>query len=368
MYFMKILYIPFTFEDSLFDLEAKASKWRKDYEYKGKEVVVIYHDSNEIVQSEKVQTALKEGNCQIYILSHGINTPKLLVGNQTKEDENYKELTIDEVAENFKSDLMIEGFSNANIVKLFFCDEYAKKNKPRQMAEQFRTQLGESHQSMEIKYYTDVSIGLPGTATDGLLSSKGAVRAFQMKNDLFCFNFSGLVGRARAFRQGLDVVEDTSPYSFFSSAPTPVKYPKFSHPVLNHLAHELVKMIQNDKFFSKNQSMIIDELLASLPLDISDYLVDSITISGKNMKFEMLINRSLLEAFLIKSGVIIEDKPIISPSKGANSKQSWIDESDYLGAIDTSFTAFHGDNSFALTDYEEMLDSEEQIEHKSTLI
>ncbi|WP_115700406.1 hypothetical protein [Legionella sainthelensi] len=366
---MKILYIPFTFEDSLFDLEAKASKWRKDYESKEKEVVVVYHDSNEIVQSEQVQAALKEGNCQIYILSHGINTPDLIVANQTKEDENYKELTIEEVARNFKSDLVIEGFSNSNVVKLFFCDEYAKKNKPRQMAEQFRTELGDSHQSMEIKYYSDVSIGLPGTGTDGLLSSKGAVRAFQMKSDLFCFNFSGVVGRARAFRQGLDVVEDTSTkYDFFKSVPKTVKYPKFSHPMLHHLARELVKMIQNDKFFSKNQSLIIDELLRSLPLDISDYLVDSITLNGKNMKFEMLINKSRLEEFLIKSGVIIEDKPITSTSESTKSKHGWIDETDYLGVLDTSFTAFNGASSFALTDYEEMLDSEDPLELKLSLI
>lgn len=366
---MKILYIPFAFEDSLFDLEAKASKWRKDYESKEKEVVVIYHNSNEIVQSDKVQTALKEGNCQIYILSHGINTPDLIVGNQTKEDENYKELTIEEVAKNFKSDLVIEGFSNNNIVKLFFCDEYAKKNKPRQMAEQFRMKLGESHQSMEIKYYSDVSIGLPGGGTDGSLSSKGAVRAFQMESDLFCFNFLGVVGRARTFRQGLNVVEDTSrKYDFFTSVPKAVKYPKFSHPILNHLARELVKMIQNDKFFSKNQSNIIAELLGSLPLDISDYLVDSLTISGKNMKFEMRINKSRLEEFLIKSGVIIEDKPVTSPSKSTNSKPGWIDESDYLGAFDTSFTAFNGDSSLALPDYEEMLDSKEHLEHKLSLM
>ncbi|WP_238589428.1 hypothetical protein [Legionella cincinnatiensis] len=365
---MKILYIPFTFEDALFDLAAKAGKWRKDYESKGKEVVVIYHDSHEIVEKEEVQAALKAGTCQIYILSHGINTPKLIVGNQTKEDENYKELTIEEVAKNFKSDLAIEGFSNNNIVKLFFCDEYARKNKPRQMAEQFRKQLGESHQAMEIKYYTDVSIGLPGTGTDGLLSSKGAVRAFQMKNDLFCFNLSCVVGRARAFRQGLDVVEDASKYNFFTSARKAVEYPKFSHPILDHLAHELVNMIQHDKFFSKNQSVIIDELLGSLPLDISGYLVESLTITGKNLKFEMRINKSRLEEFLIKSGVIIEDESIASPARDTKQKQTWVDEDDYFGAVNTSFTDFHGDDFFALTDYEELLDSEDSLEHKPSLI
>lgn len=363
---MKILYIPFSLEDALGDLEVKASKWRKDYESKGKDVVVIYHDSPEIVQKENIQKALREGDCQIYILSHGIDSPELIVANQAKYDEDYKEMAITEVAERFKNDLAIEGFSTDNVVKLYFCDAYAKKNKPRQMAEEFRKQLGEPLQPMEIKYYSDVSICAPGMGVDDTLSSKRAVRSFLLKNDLFCFDLMCAVGRAREFRQGLNVVESrSSEHAFFASAPKAVKYPKFSHPLLTQLAQGLVKMIQSDKVLAKNQSVIIDELLLSLPRNLSDYLVHSLTIGGKNLKFEMRINIKNLEAYLIQSGVI--EKPTTSDVDSIKAKQPWVDEDDYFGVINTSFEPLQLDSFLALTDYEEILDMEEQLEHKASL-
>ncbi|KTD15108.1 RNA binding protein (contains ribosomal protein S1 domain) [Legionella gratiana] len=361
---MKILYVPFSLEDALGDLESKASKWRKDYESKGKEVVVIYHDSPAIAERENIKKALQDGNCQIYILSHGIDSPELVVANQAKYDEDYKEMAIEEVANRFKNDLVIEGFSTDNIAKLYFCDAYAKKNKPRQMAEEFRKQLGEPLQSMEIKYYSDVSICAPGMGIDDLLSSKRAVRSFLMKNDLFCFDLMCAVGRAREFRQGLNAVESrASDHAFFASAPEAIKFPKFSHPILTQLAQGLVKMVQSDKILAKNQSEIINELLLSLPRNLSDYLVDSLIVGGKNLKFEMRINKKNLEAFLMKSGVI--DKPITSPVESTTPKQSWMDEDDYFGKVNTLLEPLNVDGFLALTDYDEILDMEEQLGHKS---
>lgn len=337
---MKILYIPFSLEDAFFDLQFKAIKWHKVDEEKGKDVAIVYHGSEQMMKQEKVQQALQAGECKIYILSHGINTPELMVSNQTVEDDTYKVMTINDVAEHFKSDLVIRGFSNDNIVKLFFCDEYGQDNKSCRMAKQFREQLGKAHQAMEIKYYTDVSIGIPGTRIDGLLRAKGAVRSFQMTNDLFYFNLSCVVGRAKNFRQGLDETKAIASKScfFISSPQKKIKYPEFSHPILKRFAEELVKIVQSDKAFTRNQGIIIDELLQSLPRTITQYLVNSLTINCQNLKLDIRINKPLLESYLIKAGVISpKEKTRNLVSQGKMFFQSRIDEEDSLEVADAQF-------------------------------
>lgn len=364
---MKILYIPFSLEDAFYDLEAKATMWQKEYKNKGKEVAVIYHDSPAVVQQQHIQKALHAGSCQIYILSHGIDRPDLIVANQTKSDEEYKEMTIKEVAERFKTDLVNEGFSSNNIVKLYFCDAYAKNNKPRKMAQEFRDQLAKSLKTMEIKYYSDVNICPPGIGVSDALSAKEALRSFPLKNDFFCFNLLCPVGRVREFRQGLNVIESRSTaHPFFAGTSKPIHYPEYSHVLLKQLAQQLVQMIQNDNVLAKNKSVIIDELLLCLPRTISEYLVDSLSITGKTMKFEMRINLEKLNDYLIKNKVII--KPITPIVDTQKAKQSWIDEEDYSEEINTSsFERLHLGSFLALTDYQEILDMEEQLEHKASL-
>ncbi|MCW8470948.1 hypothetical protein OQJ19_09860 [Fluoribacter gormanii] len=314
---MKILYIPFSIEDALFDLQRKANIWYERSKKKNADVFIVYHDSGKVAQQEKIQQALQNGEGYIYILSHGMDTSKFMVCNQSIDDDTYQELTIEKVAEHFIKDLVISNFSDKNIVKLFFCDECRLENKSRSMAEQFRKQLGESLQKIEIEYYSEVSLSVPGVEEHSLFGgAKGALKTLRMSNDIFDFNLTCLVGKAKTFRHGLNEKSSISALSssvssarFFDSRvqQEKVKYPKYSHPILKNLAEKLVKLIQSDKLLSKNQEHIIDELLAFLPRDIKSYKESSIKFTGKSIKLEFTINKAILALYLNKLGITTEE-------------------------------------------------------------
>ena len=145
---MKLIYIPFNFDDAVLDLHPKATRWLRNETFGGMfEQFVILHDSNWIEKKPEIVSALKKGQCSIYILSHGIPTERHVVANQSEEDDYYQEITIATVAKRFLKTFIdpIEGeegpddtFSPLNTVKLFFCDEYTKKDKAREMAKSFR--------------------------------------------------------------------------------------------------------------------------------------------------------------------------------------------------------------------------------------
>lgn len=362
---MKILYIPFTLDEAMFDLDAKARKWLKKYQDKGKDAVVFYHGNEKAALQEQVQKALQEGDCQIYILSHGINTPKLIVGNQSDVDETYKEMTIDEVAANFESDLLSPKFSKDNVIKLYFCDASGKEHKARKMAVRFREQLSEPYQTIPVKYYTDVSIGIPGTYDPkDVLSSKMAKRSVRMSNELCHFNLVYVVGNAKSFRHELDEPKDVvHEPQFFKSAVKAIKYPKFAHPLLKQLAEGLVKIVQDDPIFARNADEIIEELLKNLPRDLKSYLVDSLTITSGKLKLEMHINTPRLESYLSKLGVLPVSEPEHSSLVSKKPVKAWVDEEDFMGTL----VVLGASNLSKLPELTADLDNDEQLGHKFSM-
>ncbi|WP_454783049.1 hypothetical protein [Legionella sp. WA2022007384] len=322
---MNILYIPFSFEDALYDLQRKAKVWYERSKKKNKEVFIIYHDSDKVTNQDNIHKALQNGECHIYILSHGMDTSQLIVCNQTVDDDTYRELTIESVAKNFITDLVIPNFSDKNVIKLFFCDEYRLENKSRCMAEQFRKQLGEALQKMEIEYYSKVSLTVPGIEAQSLFAgAKGAVKVLHMSNDVFDFNLTCLVGKAKMFRHGLNEQTSVSaPSSCLLSARffgrplqhKKVEYPEYSHPILKELAKKFVRIIQSDKLLSKNQDNIIDELLSLLPRNIKSYMVGSTKFTGKSVKLEFNINKEILKLYLKELGIAPEKSEISENQK-----------------------------------------------------
>jgi hypothetical protein len=362
---MKILYIPFSLDDAMFDLDAKARKWLKRYQVKDKDAKVFYHGNDNSALQEQVQKALQEGECQIYILSHGINTPKLIVGNQSIPDETYKEMTIDEVAANFESDLLSPKFSKNNVIKLYFCDESGKEHKARKMAVRFREQLSEPYQTIPVKYYTDVSVGVPGSFyAEGLLNTKAAVRTLHMSNDLCHFNLLYVVGNAKSFRHELDAPKDVvHEPQFFKRAAKAIVYPKFAHPLLKQLAEGLVKIVLDDPIFARNADEIIEELLKTLPRDLKSYLVDSLTITNGKLKLEMHINKPRLESYLSKLGVLPVSEPEHSTAVSKKPVQAWVDEEDFMGAL----VVLGASNLSKPPELTADLDNDEQLGHKFSM-
>ena len=355
---MKILYIPFTFEESLGDLLAKADKWKEAYKAKGKDVVTVYHGT-ESLDREKINLALESGDCQIYILSHGVDTPEFIVSNQSKMNKYQKTVTVEEVAANFKADLLIPEFNNDNIVKLFFCDEYAQDNKAKKMAETFRDNLGELYRDLEVKYYTDVSIARPGPVVDSQMSTKAALRNLKMGNDLICFNLSCVVGNAKSFRHGLN--ESDTSLGFFSGGNTQYEkiiYPKFSHPILKQLADSLIMAVKNDKILSKRPN-IAQEILNLIPTDLKYYLCQGLTLTCNNINLEMKINKEQLVNMLVKMGISLEG---LSTESGLNNEKivpsGWVDNDDFFGNINITYEALDDSVMFTpLEDYDEVLET-----------
>ena len=361
---MKILYLPFTVDEAMYDLFPKALKWCHEYRNKGQEVPVIIHHQSEVPSN--VQKALESGDCKIYILSHGINKPELVVGNQTELDEDYQEISIDEIAERFTLDLISPKFNNDNIVKLFFCDEFAQDNKARRMAEQFRSRLDKAHENMEVKYYTDVSIGRPGTG-DEKFGAKLAVRQHQMNSNLFMFQLTCRAGNAKSFRHGLNEPANNS-MQFFSPPliDNSERFAEFSHPILIKLANAVTDVVLADKILGRNQEAIIKDIVDTLPNQVSDYLVDSLTIEAKNAVLQMKINKPLLKAYLLQEGVITShDDEHLAPAQVHRTNSVWIDEEDYLGISDkittSDFTEIDNESTiFSLTDFNEVLSYQSQ--------
>jgi hypothetical protein len=323
---MKILYIPFSFDDSLGDLVGKVSKWQESYKNRGKELLTLYHSQESVTHQKNILAAVQTGNCQIYILSHGIAGDKLHVCNQPDVDEFFLALTIEEVAKRFQSDFRNITFPEANVIKLYFCDEGTVENKPKLMAELFRAQLGHGYQDLDIKYYTDVSISIPTAQFGTVLVSKNAVRQFSKSNELLCFNLMCQVGTPKDFRQSLNNSEVANA-GFFAGFRN-IKYPKFNHPMIQRLADELVKLIQSDKVLSKAQDGIISGLLEALPKNIEQYLTDSLTIGCPNVKLEMRINKEKLMRYLgIGKHIVIADE-LASSTKQTDMSKSISDDDE----------------------------------------
>ena len=117
----------------------------------------------------------------------------------------------------------------------------------------------------------------------------------------------------------------------------------------------MVATIQRDPIVSKYQSTIIADLFASLPLKITDYLVDSLTIRNSNILLELRINKPKLVEFLIKSGVIKTDELNDSTAAPKEKASAWIDPDDFLGAGNLSFTRFAENVHFGvLEDFDEL--------------
>lgn len=268
-------------------------------------------------------------------------------------------MTIQEVADNFKKDLITSGFSNENIIKLFFCDEYGQDNKSRKMAEAFRLQLGDLHKKIEVKYYTDVSIGRPGSSADSDLGGKGALRHCQMGNGAFCFKLSCLVGRAKSFREGLN--ESGNPSSFFSGTnPQSIrlKYPTYSHSVLKYFAQSIVQAINKDKLLSK-QPHLAQDVLNILPTNLNDYLVDSLTLNTKTIVLEMKINKAELIDALQKMGIQLPEPTSV---RAVNLAPLCVEVSDFFGSAYSPFTKLDDSVSFLLDDYDELMHASEDID------
>ncbi|WP_454786148.1 hypothetical protein [Legionella sp. WA2024007413] len=320
---MKILYIPFSFEDALFDLQKKANVWYERSKRNGEELFIIYHGSGKVDTQLSLKQALQKGQCHIYILSHGMNTSKYTVCNQSIDDDAYQELGIEDVAAHFTEDLVIPNFSDNNVIKLFFCDEYRQENKSRSMAEQFRKHLDKSLQKIEIEYYSEVSLSVPGAARSVLGGAKGALKTLHMTNDLFDLSLTCLAGKAKTFRHGLNEQPFTSVSSFSVSArffdpprkPEKINYPEYSHPILQEFAEKLVRIIQCDKILSKNQHYLIGELLFLLPRDIKSYQVSGLKFTGKSIILEFNINKELLNLYLNQFAISPEQSESLQTSQ-----------------------------------------------------
>lgn len=343
---MKILYIPFTLEDALFDLYLKAQKWQKQYVLNNKEAAIMTHkEAHKQLTEPSIRDALQTGKAKIYILSHGIGSQELKVANQSIEDESYQELTIAEVAQRFQHDFLNQSFSTQNIVKLYFCDEDRLGKKPEKMATVFRKQLGNSYQSLDVHYYTDVKLSIPiNQEEQGLFSSeKQARRRIQLASDLVYFDLLIAVGKPQNFRQSLNTPRN--PFGFYNGTNLPDQEINETLNLENPFTHALVKalsnVIQADKVLCRQHDKIIKELIPLLPASPAFYYVDSLTLTGAHFRLELRINKEKLKEFFIQHQLInahdlafldSEDnavKPAITPPQS----NPWIDPEDLLGTF-----------------------------------
>ena len=339
---MIILYVPFELDDAFGDLVSKADRWRDNYLNKDKETIIVYHNGLTTANQKLIADKLESGGVKIYILSHGVDGSEHSVVNQEDDDEFVKSLTIEQVAEHFKQDLMFGQFSNKNTVKLYFCDVHAKDEKAKKMAEAFRGNLGKSFQSLEVQYYTDVSISAPVTSANqekGFASGKNASRIIQIQHPLLCFELSYLIGRAKEQRHGLSDKKPPVKTPFFSSSKARFTIPEFSHPLLQKFAESIISFIQEDKLLSKKQDEVIKELFAILPTDLKEYAVDSVTLRNTNLKITLKINKSLLKEFLKQDHLAPEEKASSAQKDKTDTvKSGWVDSEDLLEEEHFSFS------------------------------
>ncbi len=329
---MKILYIPFEVDDCFGDLEAKAARWQENYQKKGKDTLIVYHKGLTPAKKKLVEEKLKAGECKIYVVSHGMSGPEFEVANQDEVDDDLKTLSVQEIAQHFQQDLMLEGFSNNNTVKLYFCDVHAQDEKAKKMAMAFREQLGKDYSTMDVQYYTDVSICYPTSTPQEdkeLSNRKLAFGAIEMKSPLFAFRLKYPIGRAKEYRHSLNEEQKQESSSrFFKSKPPPVDYSKFTNPLIKKFAENLVRFIQEDKLLSKKQEEIIKELFAILPDNINDYLGNKLTIKGTNLHLTLMINKPLFLEFLKAEGYSPAEAEQSTKTKPVEKVSVWLDPED----------------------------------------
>ncbi|WP_419418590.1 hypothetical protein ACNVED_08475 [Legionella sp. D16C41] len=295
---MIILYIPFKWEDCLFDLCFKAEKWREIYKSRNKDVKVLYYDSQSSNGQTEIKQALAKGNCQIYILGHGINNAKLEVCNGSDLNSSYQTLPIKTLGERFRKDLLIPQFHKSNTIKLFFCDEYCKADKARRMAIAFRESLGQEYRNLDIKYYDKVSIGLTNAKlAKYFYGTKIALHKIIKANEFFKFELDCFVGTGKAFRHGLNGPDDRTSLLYDVYPKEAIPFDKFTNPLIKKLAQFLVHQIQSDKILAQRQDIIIRELLAILPDNLEKYLNNELIIAGNLVLLKIKVNTLALSNF-----------------------------------------------------------------------
>lgn len=280
---MIILYIPFTPEESVTDLSVKAEAWKKKYDAKTQNSIVILHyktiDASK-EQYEKIKQAIQHGQVKIYVLAHGVDTKEYMVSNVSNpEDKLNKIISIDEVAEKFKEDFLTGiRFNKKNNINLYFCDTYILDNKAKKMAKKFEECLKYGSKDLKINYYSGANVMGPSyTRTDySLVLLKGENRAglkgaekriaMTFMNDLFHLEIN-LLGNPSAFKHALhrDKYSDQAIVSpgFFDGIDLDKINPMYKD-IIKGLIKEIDKQWMFNPIMRGRKAKIINEIIQTV--------------------------------------------------------------------------------------------------------